>query len=54
MVAQVTVTGVHRREFMGIMAIGRGVPLNAVIIFEVKDGRIAKTTELLDMFGTMR
>jgi steroid delta-isomerase-like uncharacterized protein len=53
-VARVTVTGVHRGEFMGVMATGRRVSLNAMVIFEIKDGRITKTTELLDMLGTMR
>jgi C-1 hydroxylase len=53
-VARVTVTGVHRGEFMGVVATGRRVSLNAMVIFEIKDGRIAKTTELLDMLGTMR
>ncbi len=53
-VARVTITGVHRGEFMGVVATGRRVSLNAMVIFQIKDGRIAKTTELLDMLGAMR
>ncbi|MFH1035803.1 MAG: ester cyclase [Pseudomonadota bacterium] len=53
-VARVTVTGVHRGEFMGVVATGRRVSLNAMVIFQIKDGRITRTSELLDMLGAMR
>ncbi|MBI5523316.1 MAG: ester cyclase [Desulfarculus sp.] len=53
-VAQVTLTGTHRGEFLGVVATGRRLSLHAMVIFEIENGRITKTTELLDMLGTMR
>lgn len=53
-VAQVTMTGIHRGDMMGVVATGRRLSLNAMVIFEIEDGRITKTTELLDLLGTMR
>ncbi len=52
--ALVTMSGTQKGEFMGVAPTGRRVSINAFVIFEIRDGRIQKTTELVDLLGTMR
>ncbi|MBI2854784.1 MAG: ester cyclase [Chloroflexi bacterium] len=47
-------TGTHQGELFGVPGTGKRVEVNAVNLYRIKDGKIAETWQLLDVWGLMR
>jgi steroid delta-isomerase-like uncharacterized protein len=53
-VARVTTRGTHRGTFEGVAASGRQVEFTALVIYRIRDGRIAESWGELDFLRLMR
>jgi steroid delta-isomerase-like uncharacterized protein len=49
-----TVTGTHQGEYMGLPATGKAVTYSEIFIFRFKDGRVAETSGVVDVFSQMK
>ncbi|MBI4285340.1 MAG: ester cyclase [Chloroflexi bacterium] len=47
-------TGTHQGELFGIPGTGKRIEINGVNLYRIKDGKIAETWQLLDVWGLMR
>jgi steroid delta-isomerase-like uncharacterized protein len=52
--ARLTAHAVHRGDFMGIAAAGKGYTIDEIHIFRITDGKIAEHWHVADMLGMMR
>lgn len=48
------ITGTHQGELLGVPGTGKRVEVHQVNLYRVKDGKIAETWQLLDVWGLMR
>ena len=53
-VAQLTGTGTHSGEFLGVAGTGKRIKWNAINIYRFEDGKVIETWQLLDVWGLMR
>jgi len=53
-VVRLTAHAVHRGDFMGIPAAGKGYTVSEIHIFRLADGKIAEHWHVADMLGMMR
>ncbi len=51
---QLTGTGTHRGEFLGVAGTGKRLEWNAINIYRFKDGKTIETWQLIDVWGLMR
>ena len=51
---RLTAHAVHKGDFMGVPAAGKGYEISEIHIFRVADGKIAEHWHVADMLGMMR
>ena len=53
-VVQLTLTGTHRGEFLGVAGTGKRLEWNAINIYRFEGGKLIETWQLSDIWGLMR
>lgn len=51
---RLTAHAVHKGDFMGVLAAGKGYEISEIHIFRLADGKIAEHWHVADMLGMMR
>jgi steroid delta-isomerase-like uncharacterized protein len=49
-----TITGTHKREFMGIAPTGKQISISEIAVVHIKDGKIVEEWGVIDFLGMMQ